>query len=63
MAQPTYTQEQKLDLIGVFFQTVELLGQHSKEVLELNEPFFSVGRNVKRHLNQKQDNLKIVQIK
>jgi hypothetical protein len=36
MAQPTYTQEQKLDLIGVFFQTVELLGQHSKEVLELN---------------------------
>jgi hypothetical protein len=46
MAQPTYTQEQKLDLIGVFFQTVELLGQHSKEVLELNEPFFSVGRNV-----------------
>lgn len=31
-----------LDLTDEFFQTAELLGQHSKEVLKLNGPFFSV---------------------
>jgi hypothetical protein len=32
----------RLDLIYEFFQTAELLDRHSMEVLELNEPFFSI---------------------
>ena len=33
---------QKLDSTDEFFQTAELLGQHSMEVLKLNGLFFSV---------------------
>lgn len=40
--QLTCIQEQKLDLIGEFFRTVESLDQHSKEVPGLDVPFFSV---------------------
>lgn len=35
-----------LDLTDEFFQTAELLGQHSKEVLKLNGPFFSVTKMI-----------------
>lgn len=40
----TCTQALRLDLTDEFFQTVELLGQHSMEVLVSNAPFFSVNK-------------------